>query len=179
MFILSIFILASSLLCLHEGRKFYTERQEKGKTTPKVYDIGHKFLPDLSEVQPLHIVSDIMCLLPILLPPVGRTKFFKYFLVIMAIRAVFILATILPKDKKCKDEITIMTFVTGHCYDKVFSGHFASVLLFSLLYNMKMDKVIMLNTFNAFLILSTRRHYTVDILVSLFVTLFVYQNLKQ
>ena len=103
-------------------------------------------------------------------------EFLGYWIVIFIIRIITTLVTILPKYKECKTDEQIF----GGCYDKIFSGHFASVFLATLLYLkynwITMPILILINFINSIGILLRRSHYTIDIIMALFVTLFVYQN---
>lgn len=176
---LKLFIILSTLVCFYEGKRFYDDRENRGKTTTKIYDISHKYLPDLSKVQYMDILANSIILLPLLLNNGDRQDYVGYLLVILAIRAVFISSTILPKDKSCCDTVGVSTFVFGHCYDKMFSGHFAAVFLFSLIYSKHTSNIwglVLLNILNTLVILMRRAHYTIDILASFFITLFVFQN---
>jgi hypothetical protein len=68
----------------------------------------------------------------------------------------------------------------GGCYDKIFSGHFGITFLMTLLlYDngyINQFVAILVNFLNAILILLTRSHYTIDIIVSIFVVIIIYQN---
>jgi hypothetical protein len=171
------------------GSDFYEDRIKNNKTTPKVFDIGHKYLPDMSDSVLLPALLNGMVVLgPIFVDLVLDYKitneFIYYFIIIMFIRMIMMNVTILPKNKKCNQEFSFISSFNGHCYDKIFSGHFASTfLLVLILYNRKIttNPLILggLATSNALLILLTRSHYTIDILVSAIVVLFVYLNVPR
>ena len=97
----------------------------------------------------------------------------------MLIRSVSILSTILPSHQKCDKEIYLSSVFYGGCYDKIFSGHTSFILLLTLLYFrehiINMPTLIALNATNILLILATRSHYTVDILLAIFVTSTIYK----
>ena len=88
--------------------------------------------------------------------------------------------TILPKSKNCYDgDFNVLHLINGHCYDKIFSGHFAgSVIISLLLYNKGIvtDPMILIiyNLISAFLILATRSHYTVDIILAGYISVSSY-----
>jgi hypothetical protein len=86
--------------------------------------------------------------------------------------------TILPKDKKC--DIKNSSVYNGGCYDKVYSGHFAAVFICLLtLYKNKYINIftlVFLSMVMAFLLILTRAHYTIDIVVAFLVVCVVYQN---
>lgn len=91
------------------------------------------------------------------------------------------LVTILPKDKECNpaDYAGLKQLVLGHCYDKIYSGHFATATLFGILLLRVYPKQVSLWMVSlalvlyALLILATRAHYTIDLLVSVFVVMAV------
>jgi hypothetical protein len=98
--------------------------------------------------------------------------------------------TILPKQNGCSVKSLGWFDMTigGTCYDKILSGHFAFGLLLTLMmfkYNfVKPDRYyyfIILNIVHAIILAVTRSHYTLDIVLALFVTLIInygYDNLK-
>jgi hypothetical protein len=117
-------------------------------------------------------------------------EFILKFLIIIFLRSVTITATILPKNTTVEvkpDKYGNLSLfdktIGGGCYDKMFSGHFAFGLLLSLLilkYNVLETNIInvmlfiILNAVHLFILGVTRSHYTMDMIVSLYVTLFVY-----
>jgi hypothetical protein len=160
---------------------YYNTREKNNKTTPKVYDIAHKFLPNLNKYNNIHHIITTIFILPILLDFNILQEFLGYWIVIFIIRSITILVTILPKHKECQyNGKTIFHGLFGGCYDKIFSGHFASVFLATLLYLkynwINLPILILINLINSIFILLVRGHYTIDLIVALFITLFVYQN---
>lgn len=166
--------------CQVSGKTFYTQRVNNGKVKPKVYDIAHKYLPNYANTNLDFYVKDLFVLLGTLLPFLfyGKSEPFKAYLgmyiVVILLRCITINATILPKTKTD-------TYIDKGSYDKIFSGHFATLFLATLVfYQFKIitnvPLLITANVINAYIILSTRSHYTVDILVSLMATLLVFTN---
>jgi hypothetical protein len=150
---LIVFFLNSLILysCHKNASKFYNDRIEKHKTHPKLYDLGIRYTPDLSKNINLSLTLDIICLiLPFLFGYDILIEFLSLFIIITVIRWVFISVTILPKFKHCSDDkISFYNYVSGHCYDKVFSGHVSSVFLLSLiLYNHRIVNFPILLLFN-------------------------------
>lgn len=169
-------------LCNDTASIYYQSRIDSGKTTPKVYDIFHRILPDLSRFKFESEIILIMILLPFLVPifttentePVN--EFVSYLIVIMFIRSFIINMTILPKDKNC-DGLGL----NGGCYDKIFSGHFSTGFLATLIFYKhniitNIPVLILMNVLNAGSILAVRNHYTVDVLISIFVVLTIVDN---
>jgi hypothetical protein len=154
----------------------------RGATTPKVFDLGWKFLPDIHDNKSVQYCIDFVAyVLPVMFGPQIATQHISYMIVLMLIRSICTLVTILPKYKSCDDGIFgIKELVFGHCYDKIFSGHFASFLLLTLLLLEKgvwsLFIIAPLCIFYGILIICLRYHYTIDIIVAFFVTMYVFQN---
>ena len=172
---------------VHEqGKKYYENRIKKGKITPKVYDIGMKYIPDLSQNRALeYIINGIALTLPFVFGSKVLIPYIQLSIYMYLIRHIFNMLTILPKHKKCNDEkFDWGNYIFGHCYDKIFSGHFASVLLVFLI---AQDTNLLKNTWISYILLvlygislvAVRYHYTVDIAVSIVVTLLLYNTLKE
>lgn len=160
------------------GENFYHKRIIDNKITPKVYDIAHKYLPDWSVHKIYNDLYTIAFLLPLLTNFTILKEYLGFWIPIFLLRSIFAQVTILPKNKNCTVPDTFSIYIKRNCYDKVYSGHFSSFLLAILLYlKYKWVSVpigITLVSLNAFMILVTRSHYTIDILVALVVTLLVY-----
>jgi hypothetical protein len=168
------FIFISNYLTLTIGEKHYNN------SNCKIYDSLHEILPNL---RTYHYSVDIIGLLVALsLFFVGNEdliyEFFGKFIIIMFIRAFTILTTILPKDKECDTRHSFRNYLFGGCFDKIFSGHTSFTLLLTLLYYrehiINIPTLLGVNLLNMFLILSTRAHYTVDVLLAIFVTTTIY-----
>lgn len=194
--IIIVIIIAFSYFIFHKnlndfaqnsGEEYYSKRIKNKKNNPKVYDIMHKYLPNLNKYE---MVNNVMLLLT-LIPLIYTNDISLYFdfvlliLVINIIRDVTINLTILPKDKDCLLEkySEVYSSLAGACYDKIFSGHFAFVFLLTILFyhNSIITNIPLLvgwNLLNSFFIISTRLHYTIDILMSFFVTFFIYSQYK-
>ena len=158
------------------GETYYDNRINQQKLTPKVYDIGHKYFPNLENYE--YIMNYLVGLSFLsFLKPYILIEFIGFIIPIFIIRSITIHLTILPKMKNC--EVTNDIKFIGGCYDKIFSGHFATIFLITLLlwkhHNISIVWVFLINILNAFLIIATRAHYTIDILVALFITLFIYK----
>lgn len=176
--ILSLFViyfLNSNLDTYAEN--FYLEQKEKKSF--KILDHGHKFIPNLHEYESMVNIFSGIVLMPIFTNYKIFIEFMSIFIIILLLRAFMIWLTVLPKYKKC--DIKSFSIMAGGCYDKLFSGHTASVLLATLLYmkyyKLSKHNVILINSINAFILLSTRGHYTNDIITAIFITLFIYNNI--
>lgn len=162
------------------GEEFYQSRIKNKKVNPKIYDVSHKYFPNLYEYE-----KQIVNIIPIglMIPLMTNLKIFIEFLsliiIIFIIRSILIHVTILPGHSKCKNsDYSIPIF--GGCYDKIISGHTSVAFLASLiLYKYKMIPInlfIFLNLSNSFLLLSTRAHYTIDVILGYLLTGFIFQN---
>ena len=145
---------------------------------PTVFDIGYYLLPNLSKYELIgHIYSGIFIIIILCLANLWD-EFLGFLIPIIFIRLFFIHMTILPKHRSCN--INEQYYLFGGCYDKIFSGHFAVILLITLLlkkYNyISLPLLILINMIHFIMILVFRWHYTIDIVIALLITLFVYQN---
>jgi len=176
--ILVLFLFTNKLILNyidHTGDNFYV----KQSNFPTVYDILHETTP---YIPMLEHISDIICILLLLSLVILDRKVFYYFIgfiiTIFIIRSITIFVTVLPKNKKCN--VKYANMFRGGCYDKIFSGHFATGLLATvMLYSnnyINMLFLLLINFMNALFIILSRNHYTIDIIVALFITLFVYTN---
>lgn len=178
--IIYFIILVLSYITHIKGKEFYNNRVKNGKTTQKVYDISHKYLPNLSHNNLAWAIMHIFATItPFIFGTEVITDMAIFMPVIFIIRGICSNVTILPKDKTCDDsKFGFNNLFLGHCYDKIFSGHFATTIMLSLiLFTRNILGIIPLflfNLINAFLILATRSHYTIDLIVSIFVVVTLY-----
>ena len=157
------------------GEVFYSQNQE----FPKINDILNE---NCAHVDKFEYASDIISLiLIIILIFLDVNMFYDYLgfiIVIFTIRIFTNMLTILPKNNLCTTENGFS--FRGGCYDKLFSGHFSSVFIATLLlYKNNYINIILLvliNLINSLFIILSRNHYTIDIVMAFFVSLFVYQN---
>jgi hypothetical protein len=145
----------------------------------KIYDIIHHNLPSMRHLSV--IVEAIPFIIIAIVFFIDLKLFYNLsglLITIIIFRMFIIHFTILPKDKKC--DIKNSSVYNGGCYDKVYSGHFASVLICLLiLYKNKYINIftlVFLSMVMAFLLILTRAHYTIDIVVAFLVVWVVYQN---
>jgi len=140
-----------------------------------IYDLGFDYLPNLNKFA---YISDIIVVLSCLFLPGIFTKFIYLIIPIFLIRAITIHLTLLPSVENCHIPSVIYSKFFGGCYDKIFSGHFAIVFLITLLLLEKsyisLYALTLINFLHGLFIIAVRNHYTIDIVVSFFVTLCVY-----
>jgi hypothetical protein len=159
-----------------ESEMFYNSKTNKNK----VYDICHEHFPHIPEFE---YASDIVSLLTFAYLVYSNYKLvydaIGYVLIIYFIRFITVNLTVLPKNSICKLNDSAMMF-RGGCYDKIFSGHFAVTYLLTLLLheNNYINTYLLwaINIINGLFIIVSRNHYTIDIVVSLFVVWLVFYN---
>jgi hypothetical protein len=107
-------------------------------------------------------------------------QFMGFALTIMLLREIIIHITVLPKHEACYIEHKKFSMIRGGCYDNIFSGHFGIGFLMTLLLyaNGFINNLVMIliNILNAIFIILSRSHYSIDIIVSIFVVIIIYQN---
>ena len=175
-----VYILVCKKVYYHLENKselFYENIKLEKKT--KVYDIIHHNLPSLRS---LTLLSDILpYILLIIIFFIDLKIFYNilgFLITIFVARMIIIHLTILPKDKKC--DIKNSSAYNGGCYDKVYSGHFSAI--FICLLTLYMNKYINLFTLlslsiiSALIIITSRSHYTIDVVVAFLIVIIVYQN---
>ena len=172
-FILFIIIIMN-MISLYNDRHYH-EYYSKNK---KIYDVGYKYLPNINQHEYLiNYISYVIIILLIFTNFV--VDFLKLFFIIYIIRFIFTQITVLPKIKHCN----IQQFNPfGYCYDKIFSGHISFLFLFTLfLYETNYISIYILgilNIINMCLIISTRAHYTIEVIVAFIITFFIFKNKK-
>jgi hypothetical protein len=174
--IIIIVIIGSNYLSHTIGSNYYKE-----KNINKIHDLFHDILPDLHNY---HYIIDLVGL-AVVIPAFLyfneslTIEFLTKFLIIMFIRAFTVVSTVLPKYENCDETFTFRSFLLGGCYDKIFSGHTSFILLLTLIYYrehmINSLTLIGINFINVLSILLTRSHYTVDILLAIFVTTTIFK----
>jgi hypothetical protein len=150
----------------------------------KILDIFQDALPDLHEYEGL-MDSVILAFVFSLFFIKESNKFFWNFairiLLILLIRAITTVSTILPKHETCTiDPKSIQEYLRGGCYDKIFSGHMAIVVLFSLMYysaGIFNGVAFWLTTVSyGIFTIASRAHYTADVVLAFLITYLVYDG---
>jgi hypothetical protein len=158
-----------------KSEKFY----QKKENHKKVQDIFHNVLPHF---QHFEYASDILLVLVFVYLAIMNFgliyQLAGLIFTLVLLRQLIIQITVLPKNETCNIKDTSM--FRGGCYDKIFSAHFGIVMLTTLVLfdNGLINKFVMIfiNLLNALFILLSRNHYTIDIIVSIFVVIIIYQN---
>jgi hypothetical protein len=153
-----------------------------------LYDIFQNASPNL---QHLRVIPEILHIIPV-------ATLFGYMLyyqddrsvlalrttlvkhgILMALRAIFFSSTLLPDSSRmCKE-----SSLPGSCFDLIFSGHSTAILLATYVLrdyykigNIKYLLLQLINLITCVLIVACRNHYTIDVLVSIITTDYIYRN---
>ncbi len=172
------FIFLSNYLVQMIGRWHYADSRNKHP-----FDLFHLVLPDIHQYGWLTNILPVGLLGFILIQSNGAIIFKESILfigMILVIRALTTISTILPKHEKCVEPDKISLFMNGGCYDKIFSGHMSFVTIFSLVLlghkNISTLTFAAINILQAFLILLTRSHYTVDVILAFLLSYLIYDG---
>jgi hypothetical protein len=185
--LLIVFIIIVSLMLMNiiafynesHYESYYSSRIKNNKTNPKVYDVGHKYLPNIAKYEYMvNVILGLSACIFFIYPKIFL-PFCVLYLVIIFIRSITIQLTVLPKTT-C--DIKTSFDLSGYCYDKIFSGHTAFMCLLTLfLFNLKkmpLFALIIINVLYGSLIIATRSHYTIDVFIAFIVTFLIFQNRK-
>jgi len=170
-----------------------------GKIQTPIWDIIHSNFADYSVFNYSKDIYLIVFFLPVIfnlqiISIVYLYEFFWKFMILIFLRSFTIISTILPRNSKLKVKINKKTdFLTvlyhrtigGGCFDKIYSGHasfglLATLLLFkygfleSNIFNISL--FVLINLIHFMMIGVTRAHYTVDIIVAIYVTLWIFES---
>jgi hypothetical protein len=179
LFALIAFIFFSNYATHYLGKWHYEHNEPNGK----IFDILHHITPDLQKYAMYNDTILVITMISFLFVPNSVSilkEFLGKFILIMFVRALTIMSTILPKQDGCSSELTWMNMFKGQCYDKVFSGHTAFVLLATLIYLreniISFPAFLGINLANITSIILTRSHYTIDVILAVVITYLVYDG---
>jgi len=170
----------SSLVYLLANYHTYTIGTQQNE--PVLKDVFFDLLPDLSKYPYIRDIALVLCIIPFLyvhdkLPFILET--WNLFLIIVTLKAICIFFTFIPpsntvchKNIQNKNaNIIIKLNSLNHTYHQIFSGHNSFVFLVYLMYikyglfNLNCLTILPVICYSL-LILMTRCHYTVDIIIS-------------
>jgi len=181
MLIIGIFILY--LIYSHFINKYLdTIGKDNYNDEIRIYDLCHRYLPNYEKYEFIGNIYIIIVFFFIFKSSKYISiifDFIAFIIPIYFIRSILTLINILPKSSECNYNPSL-AFINGGCYDKIFSGHTAFVYILTLLLNkykiINFATLIILNIVNISIILLTRTHYTIDIIVSFLVSYTMYTN---
>lgn len=172
------------LMCLATGLSRLATKHVDNADVPemKLYDVFHRILPFNSNANILADVIVVTCLLAMCFVGVydhkGLCDFFIVYAILIIIRTISMSITILPDWCTTIWKKYGKNNVFGGCRDKLFSGHTATALLFSLFIYKKTNMVgiFLLPVIVSLCTLISREHYSIDVLFAWIITIFVWQN---
>jgi hypothetical protein len=173
------------------------KNDKKCKNKSSIWDIIHSNFADYSDYNYSKNWYLLVFIVPIILNINNFSYNFMYefivkFMILILLRAFTIISTIFPRNSKLKVKLNKKTdfwsllyhkIIGGGCYDKLFSGHAAFGLLLTLLlfkYNFLESNVFNITLYSIFniihflMITITRSHFTVDVIVAIYMTLWVH-----
>jgi sphingomyelin synthase-related protein 1 len=164
----------------------YTMQDRKSNYKP-LYDVIISNVPDLSKYNfipnTLMFILSSFLIIPLYIKPNYNVfiSLFKYLSVIIFLRSITTSVTILPSIVNgCKFKMDLITFLNGHCIDKIFSGHTSASLLLVFLYNkyniITSNLIYVLLFIQILLALSlilTKEHYTIDVILGYLITTMI------
>ncbi len=184
-----IAIVGVILLVNNYLRKYHIDKQGtiNGNNKIKcVYDLGHEVLPEITNpfLKDIHdYTKHFIAIFPLLvalyyLPTNLKQKLLEDWAFLHIIRIISNNLTVLPSINKCRPTI-FDKYSVGGCCDYMFSGHTFTSLLPSIYIAYYLRPVhplwmFVYNILNSIIIIIGRRHYTDDVLIAWFITLFVF-----
>lgn len=170
----------------------YIENKTSVKKMSSLPDLIVDNLPNLSRnyiIRDFINYSILLWILPFLLSKRVDLVYFVYKIisVILFMRTLTKFFTIIPsQDNGCKNEINNPEcYITGYCNDKIFSGHTSLSLIllltafeFDLVDKRLMPILLLLHFIYVGLILASRNHYTVDIILAYMISTSTFYHLK-
>ena len=171
------YILISYLIYRKCIKIAYKNGKKKNPEEKPLYDLGHYYLPDLDNY---HIIPDIILGLYIIaFFYFGNIELLKEISLLMCImftfRSILVISTSIPDASgKCEQK----KFQIGYCNDLMFSGHTATITLISLylmsIFPNKRNMLILGNIITYILIIASKNHYTIDVLIGSYVSTTLY-----
>lgn len=187
MFIVSLIIHVLTTYITHRRIK-----QNKQHFRKPLYDVIHNNTNNYSNYAPIVDLSTLIFMLPFI-KSYGEKRcievssfFIGIFSILMILRSFALLMTDMPScDENCNPHnLNMYNVFFGHCHDKIFSGHSTFSLLAVLVaykynYLSKGQFMIMiaLQMIYALSVIITRGHYTVDVLLSYYITIPIFYSL--
>lgn len=163
-----------------------------------LYDNGHVYLPDLSKHYQLVdwvLVTNVLLVILLHINNPLICTFFMMCATLVCLKYIIQVLTILPDptvNSECQDRYTniFWKFLFGNCNDMMFSGHTALSTLSTIFLIKKLNTYnisytskgflkclfILMTVFVAFMSIAARNHYTIDVVMALFVVYFVWHE---
>jgi len=170
-------------------REKKAEQLQQAEDVTPMYDYGHDVLPDLSAYRNWgHGLVAILFVIFVATSP-GRliADMLLLYATLLVLRAVTICMTHVPPPRKRCKPYKVLGYYIGGCSDMMFSGHTAFAVL-SCLYlvwhglvkNRWLKGLVILYTvFTIIFIISSRHHYSMDVIVALYISFFAFFAVKR
>lgn len=147
---------------------------------PPLHDDLHAILPNLSKHPYIRDIILLLFLIPLIFISTQKrikiiVECFEVFIIVVTLKAITIFFTFLPPSNEHSHEKRQV----NHAYHQIFSGHNSFVFLLVLLYVKHQVFRASIPTFisvfiYALVILMTRCHYTVDVVLSFIIVYLLY-----
>ena len=155
----------------------YKNGKKKNPDEKPLHDLGHYYLPDLDNFY--SVIDVILGIYILIFLYFGNYKIFREFSLLMCLififRSILVISTSLPDPSGICEK---KKFQIGYCNDLMFSGHTATVTLISLylmnIFPNKSNILILGNIITYLSIIASKNHYTIDVLVGLYVSTSLY-----
>jgi len=183
LYLKTFILLVVSIIITIFSQRTVDKKYKSMKNKEPLNDILIELFPNLDDYDYL---CDYLAALPVLILLYVSWKnkkftimndFIMYMAIIYILRSITMYFTILPSIN-CyhHKKINLM----GGCCDSIFSGH-TSVTLMSILFLIGLGfptYIIIYPILLSFLIISSKSHYTVDVIISWYITFLVYISIK-
>jgi hypothetical protein len=160
-------------------------KKNKGYLRKPLADIIHNNTNDYSKYSYIVDYAALIFVLPLLKSYSNNectavlSRFISVFSVLVIMRSFALLVTDMPpSDPTCNPHnLDIYNILFGHCHDKLFSGHTTFTLLciliayqYGYMHTSELTIMLLFQIMYAFMVIITRSHYTVDVLLSYYIT---------
>jgi hypothetical protein len=156
-------------------------------TKENYYDIIHHNFADYTKYHYTKNWITALFVIPFLLRPRLLSKIIWIIPLILIIRSVFTSVTIFPATRENNHNLklkkppqTLIDYIIGDNFDRMFSGHIAFAVISSYFFLTQISQTplslaltVGLNLIHAFIIVVTRSHYTIDVLNSGVITYLI------
>jgi hypothetical protein len=170
-FIFLLFILTNGYITQNVEKKIVNNVSQE-----PLYDLLFEILPNLERFRLLNDIISI-CFIIAALKLTDSKKTLQIMLVIGIIRIAITYLTVFPKSTKSACNFYKFSLVGG-CHDKILSGHTAMNVVASLqilsLYPQYKYILLPLNLLASFLIIASRDHYTIDVVIGYLVSILIF-----
>ena len=171
------YILFTCLITNKCKKLAYKNGKKKNPDEKPLHDLGHYYLPDLDNFY--SVIDVILGIYIIAFLYYSNIELLKEMSLLMCIififRSILVISTSLPDPSGVCEK---KKFQIGYCNDLMFSGHTATITLISLylmsIFPNKRNMLILGNIITYILIIASKNHYTIDVLIGSYVSTTLY-----